>query len=594
MTAFPREKLLDLPARGAAGLREIMRMAARGDWQTRALCLSAAGRIARADPLGGRDPVRRWVARLLPGLIRRFPLLGYHRRYVRDYLRNALVDRSWIVRTSAALSLAECGAAPVAAALAPLLKGPYRAERIAAAAALSSSGRSIESLQASLLDGALPAPPRIGDGTRSLDFLSTLASCHLDVLEAWRRTQSRNDASGLPTSAAPDAWATFMAGPVTEETYEGPEAEIQRYAASDTAYLLAKPFSAINRPQNVRLLHSFLVVAEQLRVPPGGRILDLGGGPGWVSELLIRFGYRAFTLDLSSALLTIGRTRFAREGLTPRLVAGDMTRIPVASGSMDAVIVIDALHHVPDGPAVFREAHRVLADGGQFILAEPGEGHSETEKSQGEMQEHGVQEREIHVFEAARYGREAGFDDVRIIPHYVPQVFMTPDDLKHAMRAPADDWVIRREGAPHLFPQFVLQSVLDRPIVVFRKGERPLDSRMPRTLKAEIVPALKRDGTRVEGTVGVRNIGDTTWLGTSDEVGHVRLGIQLLGPDRRLLDMEFSRTPLAADVAPGGSCDVNVTLTLPSAASFVLKVDLVDEGICWFEDGGSRPAYVSL
>jgi hypothetical protein len=36
-------------------------------------------------------------------------------------------------------------------------------------------------------------------------------------------------------------------------------------------------------------------------------------------------------------------------------------------------------------------------------------------------------------------------------------------------------------------------------------------------------------------------------------------------------------------------------VTLPDASvSYVLKIDLVDEGICWFEDAGSTPAYYRL
>src|SRR5258705_365398 len=83
--------------------------------------------------------------------------------------------------------------------------------------------------------------------------------------------------------------------PVPVERYEGPAAEIERYdAAGETAYLLTKPFSPINHSQNVRLLHSFLVAAEHLDLPPAGRVLDLGGGSAWVSELLARLGFRPF------------------------------------------------------------------------------------------------------------------------------------------------------------------------------------------------------------------------------------------------------------------------------------------------------------
>ncbi len=586
------DTLLGLPERGAGALKEVLRMAARGDWRTRALSLSAAGRIARADPFARRiHPFRHWIARRVPGLADRFPSAGHEGKYVRNHIANALVDRSWVVRTAAALALGECRAPSMTGALEPLLAAPYRAERIAAAAALVRCGHRVESAQ-SLLEGATPAPPRIGDTTRSVDFLSTLASCHLEMLAAWLLI----DGAERPGAITPEAWGKFLSGPVPEETYGGPEAEIQRYdAAGEVAYLLTKPFSPINRTQNVRLLHAFLVAVEHLGLPPAGRVLDLGGGSAWVSELLAKLGFRAFTLDLSSALLGIGRKRFAREGLPARFAVGDMTYLPVATGSMDAVIVLDALHHVPDVPAVFREAYRVLAEGGRFVLAEPGEGHSETEKSRGEMLEHGVQEREIHLFEAIGYGRDVGFSDIDVVPHYVPSIVMRPEDLQRAMKSPADQWVIHQEDRPGLLPQFLLQSMLDRPIAVFRKGRRPIDSRMPRILKAQITPRLLRTGGQVSGTVDVRNLGDTTWLGGADEVGNVRLGIQLLNADRKLLDMEFSRTRLIGHVHAGGASEVTVGLTLPDAdTSYVLKIDLVDEGICWFEDVGSRPVYVAV
>ena len=40
---------------------------------------------------------------------------------------------------------------------------------------------------------------------------------------------------------------------------------------------------------------------------------------------------------------------------------------------------------------------------------------------------------------------------------------------------------------------------------------------------------------------------------------------------------------------------MTLDLALPDASlPYVLKIDLVDEGICWFEDAGSPPAYVRL
>ena len=206
----------------------------------------------------------------------------------------------------------------------PLLSAPYRAERIAAATAIRRCGGHADIPR---LDDAASAPPRIGDKTSTRDILTLLAAGHLDVLAAW---PAASDAAG-PIERSPEGWASFLAGPPPASHYEGPGAEIDRYdAAGETEYLLDKPFSHINRAQNVRLLDAFLVAAEHLRVAPGARVLDLGGGSAWVSELLARFGLRPITLDLSQALLEVGRRRFDRAGLQPRFAVSDMTRLPIA------------------------------------------------------------------------------------------------------------------------------------------------------------------------------------------------------------------------------------------------------------------------
>src|SRR5262245_11603530 len=130
--------LLRLPEKGPRGLDAIFRMARQGDWETRALCWSAAGRIARAETFALR--ALRWLARQVPGQRARFPSAGRHGKYIRHFVANGLHDRSWIVRTAAALALGDCGSPASIPALRLLLAAPYRPERLAAAAALARCG----------------------------------------------------------------------------------------------------------------------------------------------------------------------------------------------------------------------------------------------------------------------------------------------------------------------------------------------------------------------------------------------------------------------------------------------------------------------
>jgi hypothetical protein len=94
----------------------------------------------------------------------------------------------------------------------------------------------------------------------------------------------------------------------------------------------------------------------------------------------------------------------------------------------------------------------------------------------------------------------------------------------------------------------------------------------------------------------ITNAGSLPWLATSKAgVGHVRLGVQLMNADGRLLSRDFHRVDLPHDVAPGAAVDVGFRSPAPATeGSYILKFDLVAEGVAWFEAGGSQVATHAL
>jgi hypothetical protein len=164
------------------------------------------------------------------------------------------------------------------------------------------------------------------------------------------------------------------------------------------------------------------------------------------------------------------------------------------------------------------------------------------------------------------------------------------------MREPVDRWRVEQDGRPTAFDALVLQATLDHPVVVLAAGRRAADSRAPSRLRAEIRPTHDRQGARVFGTVEVRNAGDTLWLSsTPDGTGVVWLGLQLLDPSGRMIDRELLRVRLDRPVPPGGTTRLAVAVDLKAGHDpVVLKLDLVSERVCWFEDRGSRSALVRL
>ena len=92
------------------------------------------------------------------------------------------------------------------------------------------------------------------------------------------------------------------------------------------------------------------------------RVLDVGGGTGRAVRAL---GIpERIVVDAAPGMLAEAR----RRGL--RTVRGDAARLPFADASVDAVLIVDALHHVADQTGALAEAERVLRPGGVLVCRE--------------------------------------------------------------------------------------------------------------------------------------------------------------------------------------------------------------------------------
>jgi SAM-dependent methyltransferase len=99
----------------------------------------------------------------------------------------------------------------------------------------------------------------------------------------------------------------------------------------------------------------------------GGRVADLGCGPGRVGAFLAARGVEIVGIDLAIRMLQIGRQ--AHPGLC--LAVGDLAALPMADRSLDgAACWYSIIHTAPDRlDDVFDEIARVLVPGGYLLLA---------------------------------------------------------------------------------------------------------------------------------------------------------------------------------------------------------------------------------
>jgi ubiquinone/menaquinone biosynthesis C-methylase UbiE len=84
------------------------------------------------------------------------------------------------------------------------------------------------------------------------------------------------------------------------------------------------------------------------QIPPGSRILDLGGGWGFYGEPLRKRGHEHLVLDVVNP----GYQK------APVLLY-DGSRIPFPDQSFDVTILVTMLHHVTDPQVLFKEVRRV-------------------------------------------------------------------------------------------------------------------------------------------------------------------------------------------------------------------------------------------
>jgi SAM-dependent methyltransferase len=109
------------------------------------------------------------------------------------------------------------------------------------------------------------------------------------------------------------------------------------------------------------------VVHGILATLPTGDALDAGCGTGRHTAELMRLGHRVIGVDASPEMLAVARRRLPGADLR----AGEITRLPVADGSVDLVVCALALVHIPDLGAALAEFRRVLRPGGQLLISDP-------------------------------------------------------------------------------------------------------------------------------------------------------------------------------------------------------------------------------
>jgi len=113
---------------------------------------------------------------------------------------------------------------------------------------------------------------------------------------------------------------------------------------------------------------------EHVRPASGGRILEVGFGPGRLFvELARRFRPASLDgIDLAEGMCRFTRRRMERAGLNGTVVRGSVYDMPYANASFDTVVTTFSFSGFRDGKQAMKEMARVTAPGGRVVIVDIG------------------------------------------------------------------------------------------------------------------------------------------------------------------------------------------------------------------------------
>lgn len=366
-----------------------------------------------------------------------------------------------------------------------------------------------------------------------------------------------------------------------EKAIEAAKSYTSKMSEDAVNWLYRKPFD-INLSNDVyfRLMYELLNLLKAMRLPCRGRILEVGSGPGWITEILLMLGFSVDAIEPSADLIRIAQGRCDSLGehyrnsqaiSRVRFHQTTLEEVNFEDESFDGILFFDVLHHVVDEEVAIEKSFRFLAPGGCLGIVE-GAWHPDfknlEQQLRQEMERFGTLENPFSIDYLDHLLEKSGFIDVT---RYVGvNGFFSADKLAQPLKnfASSSLNVVNNLTARKPFGDYHRCYELN-----FQTNARI------KLISGEINPETRKALLEIS----LVNTGETLWSCNPGERGYVTIALRRGSPGSDSFLEALERHPIPQTLIPGTSVELTLLFTIPSETPLDnWELDLVCEDFFWF------------
>ncbi len=370
------------------------------------------------------------------------------------------------------------------------------------------------------------------------------------------------------------------------EAIQSAKSYVTKMDESCVRWLYRKPCDASPRnPQYFRLMYDLLNLLQAMQIVPQGRILEVGSGPGWVTEILLMLGFKVDAIEPSEDLTKVALERckaleqhyHSTVHSNVRFHQTTLEEIEFEDESFDAIIFFDVLHHIVNEEIALEKVFSFLIPGGCLGIVE-GAWHPDFKELEQTL-----------VREMEKFGTLENPFSVKYLDYLLDKF-----GFINVTRYASINGFFSEENLSQPLSNFNLCPLNRCNNIIARKPYSSYPSCNHLNYKTDARLNLLFGGinaiTRTASlNVRIENTGETFWSSYPFQAGHVTIALRQGSPGSVNFIESLQRRIIPRPIIPGDILEMKLIFTIPHNASLEnWELDLVCEGAFWFSSRGIK------